>query len=359
MKDLILKAFEKISDIIKSIIDAIKEKRWFIFSLSLAGMVAMWDIKYAQKNFKGDSILIMVMMFQIHLSYILLPYFNNEVKTDKFSFKNIFTFYKAMRTVFFIAALLPASLQINSQILDRMNAKVKTKPVLPAMPTLSTNIDKEIDREVFYKWQAQNDKDLTKDKREEKIEKIQVRLDKMQTQKDQYRDAIVQYNVDVAEYPQKVKEYEEYIAQHDNTKVFDYLNLLFPFFAIVAIQIMNMQTSKRAAEEREEEKQPEIKIPVKFSDIEKKTIKQMTNYAKTPPVESESLRKMQEASNALLSIGIKAEEDFDDGDLVEIDEGNGTISKIQAQKNPPEPVTPPPEGLSFDDITKRSEQSRV
>jgi hypothetical protein len=116
--------------------------KWFLFSASLAFVVVMWDIKYAEKNFKLDKYLVVVMMVQIHLSFIVLPYMGSS------------KFNKTMRGVFFIAALLPASLQISGEFLEKMKLAVKTDPTIPTLPVLDKELDKDIKRENHYRWKA-------------------------------------------------------------------------------------------------------------------------------------------------------------------------------------------------------------
>lgn len=205
------------------------EKKWFLFSASLAFVVVMWDIKYAEKNFELDKYLIVIMMFQIHLSFILLPYMGSN------------KFNKTMRGVFFIAAILPASLQISSEFLDKMKAEVRTMPIRPVEPILDKQLDKSISSARYYRWNAKEAED------NEAFEKFDKKYNELIGKKDKYINSLDLYNEAMQEFPEKERQYKEYIAKGELSWFFDYLNLFFPFVAVLALQIMNGYSSRIGA----------------------------------------------------------------------------------------------------------------
>jgi len=269
--------------------------KWTAFSLCIAGLIAAWDIKYAQKNFEIDKWLVIFMMILIHLSYIILPYLEEEKKLKRKKIKDNFTFVKVMRATFFIAALLPASLQISGQFLTKMESDIRTKPEAPILPILDSQIDESIKRENYWLWVAEQNKDQIK------INEVSKRLEKLNDQKSRYIESLSKYNEELTTYPEKLKQYNEYKAKNRITWIFDFMNLFFPFAAIVSLQLMNMKTSQLAADIKNNQTET-IKIK-KIVDTTEKEPKQLTtdeieSFTTEPepaePVKQESLQNWQE-----------------------------------------------------------------
>jgi hypothetical protein len=264
--------------------------KWTIYSGLIAVLIAVFDIKYAQANFKIDYWLIIAMMLLIHLSYIILPYIDEKkpVKKGKTRLKDKISFVKIMRTTFFIAALLPASLQISGQFLTKMESNIRTKPEEPVKPILDISIDESIKRENYYRWVAGQNNDKTE------LIKINKRLEELNEQKDLYTIALSRYNEELTTYSEKLKQYNEYKAKNRMTWIFDIMNLFFPFAAIVSLQLMSMKTSQLAADIKNKSGDKIEKIV----DTSKKEPEQLTpEEIESLPAELEKPENWQEPGN--------------------------------------------------------------
>lgn len=243
-------------------LDLIERNKWGLYSVSIAMVVMMLDIRYAEDNFESvDTFLIVAMMIQIHIAFIVLPYMGSS-NVNKF-----------MIGVFFLAALLPASLQISSESLDKMEKAIRTEPTVPTAPLLDKGLDSDIKRAGYYLYQASINKKATV--------KLQTKLSKLQGQKKGYLESLTLYNKAVQEYPDKKAAYEEYVAKSGLSFIFDYLNLLFPFVAIVGLQVMSGYSSKIGAARRQlpvKDEQPTEPVEPNFKKPEKKKI----NFPWTP-----------------------------------------------------------------------------
>lgn len=305
----------------KAFAEYLYRSRYFIFCLSLSAVVVFWDILFSIDHFGVNKYLACLMMIQVELSYIFLPYMqepeivDNKKKKKKGWFR-IPSFNKVMVVVFFIASMTPAALQISSQLMIKILDSITTEPTIPKKPE-KIEIDRDIATEEWNKRMINSNDKIADEEKKYYIKKLDKRIGELKDQKGKFSDALNQYNIDIQEYPEKKRKYDEFIAKGKYTWFIDYASLILGFVIMVSLQVMNGYSSRRGAEER---KKYNDGLPfakgAKAIDLNK-TIKH------------DSVKVYPETDKGLVGINI------DDGDTKD-----PVGEKIEAAKNLIEPGTP-------------------
>lgn len=214
------------------------ETKYVLFSILLSSVVVTWDVIFVLDHFTANKFLAVVMMIAVELSYIVLPYMQDQEPArtgKKKSKRKLPTFNQVMIVIFFVSSMTPAALQISGQFLGKMVNAVRVEPTKPEKPGQDENIDRDIQ---IYRYRVYKEINLTES---------QAKLNDLEKIKSDYRGRIADYEKAVSEYPGKMEAYQEFKAKGRLTWFFDVAMLVIGFVTMISLQVMNGYSSKKGA----------------------------------------------------------------------------------------------------------------
>lgn len=236
----------------KNIVQFYERNKYLIGSICISITVIFWDCLFAIHHFEVNPYLAILMMIEVEVSYIILPYMQGPepIKKKSKSRWRLPSLNKVMFAIFFLASMTPAALQISDLLVEKMVNKVTTEPTIPIEPK-KIDVEFDIKKEEWNKYQISVNDDLNEQQKLALTHPIEKRLNELKDQKSTYTNAVAQFNKDTQEYPEKKRKYDEYKAKGNITFLFDYISLILGFIIMVSLQVMNGYLSREGKKARE------------------------------------------------------------------------------------------------------------
>lgn len=237
----------------KNIVQFYDRNKYLIGSICISITVIFWDCLFAIRHFEVNPYLAILMMIEVEVSYIILPYMQEPEpikKKSKSKWWRLPSLNKVMFVIFFLASMTPAALQISDLLVEKMVNKVTTEPTIPIEPK-KIDVEFDIKKEEWNKYQVSVNDDLNEQQKLALTHPIEKRLNELKDQKSTYTNAVAQFNKDTQEYPEKKRKYDEYKAKGNITFLFDYISLILGFIIMVSLQVMNGYLSREGKKARE------------------------------------------------------------------------------------------------------------